>query len=124
MSILILVGFWTFPFVFLMSRWTKRIVPSLVFFAVWQLVFHWLDMYWNVMPSYDWHIVQHAGAVINTGPLTGNIALHHVGFSPIDITCWLALVGWFLVGVGRGLKDNLIPVKDPTLGMSLAHEVM
>jgi len=123
-SILILVGFWAFPFVFLMSRWTKRIVPSLVFFAVWQLVFHWLDMYWNVMPSYDWHMVQHAGAMIQTGPLTGNIALHHVSFSPIDITTWLGLVGVFLAGVGFGLKDNLIPVKDPTLGMSLAHEVM
>jgi len=33
-SIAILVGYWAFPFVFLMSRWTKRIVPSLVFFAV------------------------------------------------------------------------------------------
>ena len=107
-----------------MSRWTKRIVPSLVFFAVWQLVFHWLDMYWNVMPSYDWHVVQHAGAMIDEGPLTGNIALHHVSFSPIDITVWLGLVGVFLAGVGRGLKGNLIPVKDPTLGLSLAHEVM
>nr|MDQ3037447.1 hypothetical protein [Myxococcota bacterium] len=35
-SIAMLVGFWAFPFVFLLSRWTKRIVPSLVFFAVWQ----------------------------------------------------------------------------------------
>ena len=50
-SIAILVGYWAFPFVFLMSRWTKRIVPSLVFFAVWQLAFHWLDLYWNVMPQ-------------------------------------------------------------------------
>ena len=121
-SIAILVGFWAFPFVFLMSRWTKRIVPSLVFFAVWQLVFHWLDMYWNAMPSYDWNIAQHAGVAINLGPLRGNIALHHVGFSPLDITVWLMLCGAFLVGVGRGLTGNLIPVKDPTLGLSLAHE--
>jgi hypothetical protein len=28
----------------------------------------------------------------------------------------------FLVGVGRSLTGNLIPIKDPTLGLSLAHE--
>jgi hypothetical protein len=121
-SIAMLVGFWAFPFVFLMSRWTKRIVPSLVFFAVWQLVFHWLDLYWNVMPSYDWLPSFHDKAKIVTGPLTGNIALHHVGFSPVDITVWIALIGVLLAGFGRNLTGNLIPVKDPTLGLSLAHE--
>lgn len=121
-SIAILVGFWAFPFVFLMSRWTKRIVPSLVFFAVWQLVFHWLDLYWNVMPSYDWLPAEHDGAQIVSGPLTGATSLHHVGFSPIDITVWIGLIGVLLVGFGRHLRGNLLPVKDPTLGMSLAHE--
>lgn len=121
-SIAILVGFWAFPFVFLMSRWTKRIVPSLVFFAVWQLVFHWLDLYWNVMPSYDWTVEQHGAAQIVQGPLAGNTAYHHVGFSAIDISVWLGLVGVLLFGIGRNLRGNLIPVKDPTLGLSLAHE--
>jgi hypothetical protein len=122
-SIAMLVGFWAFPFVFLLSRWTKRIVPSLVFFAVWQLVFHWLDIYWNVMPSYDWHVVTAGDTVINAGPLMGNTALHHVGFSPVDITVWIGLVGVLLIGIGRNLKGNLIPVKDPTLPLALAHEV-
>jgi hypothetical protein len=121
-SIAILVGFWAFPFVFLMSRWTKRIVPSLVFFAVWQLAFSWLNLYWNVMPSYDWEVVRHGATSIVAGPLTGNLALHHVGFSPVDITTWIGLCGVLLIGIGRGLTGNLIPVKDPTLGMSLAHE--
>ena len=121
-SIAILVGYWAFPFVFLMSRWTKRIVPSLVFFSVWQLVFHWLDMYWDVMPQYDWTTVTRGATSVNAGPLSGPIALHHVGFSPLDITVWLALVGFFLIGVARGLKGNLIPIKDPVLGLSLAHE--
>jgi len=121
-SIAILVGFWAFPFVFLMSRWTKRIVPSLVFFAVWQLVFHWLDLYWNVMPSYDWTIAHHDAAKLVAGPLTGNIAYHHVRFTPLDVTVWLGLIGVLLAGFGRNLKGNLIPVKDPTLGISLAHE--
>jgi len=116
-SIAMLVGFWAFPFVFLMSRWTKRIVPSLVFFCVWQLVFHWLDIYWNVMPQYDWQTSFHGDA------LMGSTAFHHVGFTPLDVTVWIALVGLLLAGIGRNLKGNLIPTKDPTLGLSLSHEV-
>jgi len=119
-SIAMLLGFWAFPFVFLMSRWTKRIVPSLVFFAVWQLVFHWLDLYWNVMPSYDWAV--HEGGKLTSGPLMDNVAYHHVGFSPIDVTVCIGLIGVLLFAIGRNLRGNLIPVKDPTLGLSLAHE--
>ncbi|HEY0478503.1 MAG TPA: hypothetical protein VGD37_13350 [Kofleriaceae bacterium] len=121
-SIAMLVGFWAFPFVFLMSRWTKRIVPSLVFFAVWQLVFHWLDLYWNAMPSYDWTVQQHGNAQVVLGPLTGNTVYHHVGFSGVDITVWIGLIGVLLFGIGRNLRGNLIPIKDPTLGLALAHE--
>jgi hypothetical protein len=118
-SIAILVGFWAFPFVFLMSRWTKRIVPSLVFFAVWQLVFHWLDLYWNIMPQYDWYS---PSSGLNMGPLSGPLGLHHVAFDPVDITTWFGLIGVLLIGIGVNLKGNLIPVKDPTLGLSLGHE--
>ena len=48
---------------------------------------------------------------------------HHVGFTPLDITVWIALVGIWIAAVGRGFKGNMIPTKDPTLGLSLAHEV-
>ena len=121
-SIAILVGYWAFPFIFLMSRWTKRIVPSLVFFAVWQLVFHWLDLYWNVMPSYDWQVAFHGDAKVNLGPLMGSPTLHHVGFEAVDITVWIGLCGVLLFGIGRNLTGNLIPTKDPTLKLSLSHE--
>src|SRR3569623_1950634 len=98
-SIAILVGYWAFP-----------------------LVFHWLDMYRNAMPSYDWTKATHGGATLVEGPLMNQIALHHVGFTPLDITVWLALVGVLLVGIGRNMTGNLIAIKDPTLGLSLAHE--
>src|SRR5262249_4177247 len=101
-SIAMLVGFWAFPFVFLMSRWTKRILPSLVLVAVWQLVFHWLHLYWNIMPSYDWTRVP--GKELVAGPLMGAIADHHVGFSPMDITVWFGLIGVLLFGFGRNLR--------------------
>jgi hypothetical protein len=121
-SIAMLAGYWAFPFVFMMSRWTKRIVPSLAFFAVWQLVFHWLDIYWNAMPSYDWTTARSGTTEIVAGPLMGPIAYHHVGFSPLDVTIWVAMIGILLAGIGRNLVGNLIPIKDPTLGLSLGHE--
>lgn len=123
-SIAILVGYWAFPFVFLMSRWTKRIVPSLVFFAVWQIVFTWLNFYWNVMPSYDWEVTFQGGTQLTQGPLMGPLSHHHVGLTALDLTTWIALLGVLLVGIGRNLTGNLIPIKDPTLGVSLAHEVL
>jgi hypothetical protein len=123
-SIAILVGYWAFPFVFLLSRWTKRIVPSLVFFAVWQLAFTWLQNFWRVMPQYDWETTFHDNARIVEGPLMGSIARHSVGLSAVDFTVWIMMIGVVLLGIGRSLKGNLIPVKDPTLGMSLGHEVM
>jgi hypothetical protein len=123
-SIAILVGYWAFPFVFLLSRWTKRIVPSLVFFAVWQLVFTWLQHYWRVMPQYDWERTESGTQTLLEGPLMGAISHHSVGLSAVDFTVWIALIGVLLVGIGRNLKGNLIPTKDPTLPQSLGHEVM
>lgn len=123
-SIAILVGYWAFPFVFLLSRWTKRIVPALVFFSVWQLVFTWVQHFWRVMPQYDWEVTFHQNTKLVEGPLMGAIARHSVGLSPVDFTVWIMMIGVLLIGVGRSLKGNLIPVKDPTLPMSLAHEVM
>lgn len=121
-SIAVLVGHFAFPFVFLLSRWTKRILPSLTFFAVWQLVFHWVDLYWNVMPNYRWGTGESGGHEVLTGPLMGDPALHTVGFAAVDVTMWLAMIGVFLFAVGRNMSGNLIPVKDPQLPKSLSFE--
>lgn len=117
-----LIGQWAFPFLFLLSRWTKRILPSLVAFCVWVLVFHWLDMYWNVMPNINWTVLGHEGTTYLAGPLTGDPVTHKIGFSAVDITTWLGLVGILVAGVGMSLKGNLIPTKDPQLATSLAFE--
>jgi hypothetical protein len=125
-SIAVSVGHFAFPFVFLLSRWTKRILPSLTFFAVWQLVFHWVDLYWNVMPNYQWGtapIIENGVTVqAATGPLMGDPTVYTVGFSPVDVTMWLCMIGVFLFAVGRNMVGNLIPVKDPTLPSSLSFE--
>jgi len=115
-SIAVLVGHWLIPYVALVTRWTKRILPLLMALAVWQLVFHWIDLYWNIMPNIEWG----PGGV--AGPLTGDPAAYKIGFSPVDITVSLALIGLLCAAVGRSMRGNLIPVKDPKLGECLAFE--
>ncbi len=115
-SIALLFGQWAFPYLALLTRWTKRILPLLMFFAVWQLVFHWVDLYWNVMPNIMW---LENGV---RGPLQGDPALHKIDFNAVDITLWIAMVGLFLAGIGKVMKGNLLPIKDPKLGESLAFE--
>jgi hypothetical protein len=121
-SIAVGIGQWAFPFLFLLSRWTKRILPSLVAFCVWVLVFHWLDLYWNVMPNINWTLLGHEGSTYLAGPLAGDPVTHKIGFSAVDVTTWLGLIGILVAGVGMSLKGNLIPVKDPQLPNSLSHE--
>jgi hypothetical protein len=110
------------PFTFLLSRWTKRILPVFMVFCIWQMLFHWVDLYWNVMPHYHWGAVVHGNAAVVTGPLTGPLGDNHIDFNIGDVTAWLALLMLFVAAVGRGMRGNLIPIKDPNLGASLAHE--
>ncbi len=120
-TIALLLGHWAFPYVSLVTRWSKRILPILMFLAVWQLAFHWLDLYWNIMPNYQWMPFSDSNA-LNMGPLWGDPAKHSIGFSLMDITTWLALVALFLAAVGKSMKGNLMPIKDPKLGECLAFE--
>jgi hypothetical protein len=119
-SIAVAVGHWAFPFLFLLSRWTKRIMPTLIFFCAWQIVFHFLDLYWNVMPNYGWS--NRSGTEFNPGPLSGNVADLAIGFSAVDVLLPVALLLILVGAVIRAMKGNLIPVKDPNLGASLAFE--
>ena len=115
------------PFVFLMSRWTKRIMPAFVFFCIWQMFFHWVDLYWNVMPHFHWgatvHAIdpQHINLAVQ-GPLSGPVSDNHVDFNIGDVLAWLSMLSLFVAAVGRNMKGNLLPIKDPNLGASLAHE--
>ena len=118
-TIALLLGHWLLPYVALVTRWTKRILPLLMALAVWQLVFHWLDLYWNIMPNYTW---TPNAAGWQMGPLYGEPELHRVGFHALDISLWVAMVALFFAGVGKAMKGNLMPIKDPKLGECLAFE--
>jgi hypothetical protein len=132
-SLFILGGHFVIPFVFLLSRWTKRITVSRNIFAVWLLLMHYIDIYWNVMPTYSRRVAEHTVAVLENKPhpdMVNNLDSYRellgsldTTFAPIDAFTFLLVLGFFVAAVGRASrKINLIPIKDPKLGESLSFQ--
>ncbi len=87
------------PYGGLLSRHVKRNPVGLIFWATWLLAFHYLDLYWLVMPEYG------------------------RGFHPsfMDATAFIGIGGVFLAVFIRLLSHHsLRPTHDPRLAESLA----
>lgn len=74
MSWFLLFGHFAIPFLLLVGRFVKRRKELLGVIAVWFLVIHFVDIYWNVMPALYEH-----------GP----------HFSLLNLTCWLGFLFFF-----------------------------
>ena len=101
-SILLMAGHFGIPFFYLMGRAVKRRGSTLALGAAWLLVMHFIDIYWQVMPT-----------------------LHPAGFSPslLDVTAFLAIGGTFVAAAGWLMRRQaLVPLRDPRLAESLAFE--
>jgi hypothetical protein len=100
-----------FPFLFLL--WYKnKFRERLKFIAVWILVFHLLDLYWNIVPqklSTDTH---------------GGYVVRQFGISWVDLTAFLgvgALVIWSYLRSAASRRP--IPIRDPRIAESInCHE--
>jgi hypothetical protein len=100
LSAVLLFGHFVIPFFGLLSRHIKRKRPTLAFWAVWQLVMIYLDMYWLVMP---------------------NTKAESPPFSLLDICCVVGVLGVFIAGIAFRAKSlNLMVTNDPRLQKSLA----
>jgi len=101
-TLVLAVGHFAVPFLFLMSRWVKRRPAWLAAGALWLLLMHYVDLHWLVMPR-----------------------LHHEGFrlTALDVTTLVAVCGWFAAGLGWHLSRRaLVPLGDPRLPRSLGFE--
>jgi len=99
-AMLMLVHF-AVPFLVLLPRGTKRTYSILSIMAVTQIVMHWFDLHWVVLP------------VLRDGG----------GFHWLDITCWLGLTGIFGgILMYRLSRHSLVPQNHPYLGESLHFE--
>jgi hypothetical protein len=98
-SIFLAIGHFALPFFFLMTRHTKRNKVTLLIASFWMLAMHYLDLFWQVMPTEQHH-----------GP----------HFSAAHGLSMLMIGGFFFALVGVFLKkSSLVPVKDPRLSESL-----
>jgi len=99
--IALLFGHLLIPFAGLLSRHVKRNKYSLMFWAIWQLVFIWVDLYWIVMPQLDYNF--------------------HFGL--IDIVAPIGLAGvYFAFVMSRAKQGSLRPLQDPRLEASLQFQ--
>lgn len=99
--LILLLGHLIVPFAGLLSRHVKRSHSLAAFWAAWMLIFHWLDLYWLVMPEFDGHV--------------------HLGI--VELACLLGIGGIYVATLLRlALRHNLRPVRDPRLSESLAFQ--
>jgi len=101
-SILLMAGHFGIPFLYLMGRTVKRNGWTLAIGGVWILAMHFVDLYWQVMPT-----------------------LHRAGVRPslLDAAAFAAVGGCFVGAAGWLMRRQaLVPVGDPRLAESLAFE--
>jgi hypothetical protein len=97
-SMAILFGHFIVPFFVILSRNAKRALSPLGVGAAIILFFHFVMVYWLVMPYYG----------------------HELSISWVDFACLMAVGGtYFALVLYRMTKHPLIPVKDPRLGRAL-----
>jgi hypothetical protein len=101
-SLLLMAGHFAVPFFYLMGRDVKRRGWTLAVGGLWLLAMHFVDLYWQVMPT-----------------------LHPEGVRPslLDVAAFIA-VGGSSVAAAAWLmrRQALVPLRDPRLAESLAFE--
>jgi hypothetical protein len=101
-SLTLMAGHFGVPFFYLMGRDVKRRGSTLAIGGVWLLAMHFLDLYWQVMPT-----------------------LHPDGLRPsvLDVAAFLAVGGCFVAAASWLMRRQaLVPLRDPRLDESLALE--
>jgi hypothetical protein len=101
-SLLLMTGHFFAPFFYLMGRTVKRKGATLAAGGAWLLAMHFVDLYWQVMPT-----------------------LHPEGFRPSALdAAALVTIGGCVVAAASWLmrRQALVPVRDPRLAESLTFE--
>jgi hypothetical protein len=115
-SFVLLIGHLLIPLPGVMSRWIKRDRKLLIFWAIWMLVAHWIEMYYNVHPTW---------AGLAQDPSVTDPTLNPID-PPIpfmEILCTIGIGGiWLGTLVRRASTVSLVPEKDPHLKTSLVFE--
>jgi hypothetical protein len=98
-SLLIVFGSFVIPFLVLISRPAKRNLKVLVVVAIWLLLMHWTDLFWNIEPT---------------------LHTENMHIAPSDFTAMIGIGALFFWRFWSYLtKRPLMPVGDPKLEASI-----
>ncbi|MBM4006913.1 MAG: quinol:cytochrome C oxidoreductase [Planctomycetes bacterium] len=119
-SAALLFGHFVIPFLFLISRWTKRWRGTLTFGVAWMLVFHWVDLAYLIQP-----VIPHDIGKYDT--YDALLAAYANEAAPVLNPGLIALsAGMLFLLVGRTLarlvRTGLLCKGDPRLAESLRFE--
>ncbi len=111
LSLALAAGHFLIPMLGLLSRHVKRHRAVLGFWAVYCLVFHYVDMYWNVMPELHNGVPQQDPALV---PAT---------WSPMDLTALVGVAGIVLFAILKRFDgQSVLAIGDPRLPESMKFE--
>ncbi|MSR28668.1 MAG: quinol:cytochrome C oxidoreductase [Phycisphaerales bacterium] len=119
-SFALLFGHFIIPFLFLLSRWTKRWRGTLMIGALWMLAFAWIDLYWLVMP-----VVPADAATFDTYDAL-NLAYSTTTTGLSNPLNYLVLAGFLGISIGTSTRrlsqGSVLCRRDPRLAESLRFE--
>jgi len=123
-SLLLLFGHFLFPFLLLITRWTKRWRATLPVIAAWMVLMYFVDIYWLVFPVIPEAAIAEATSYNELAGLiaSGEVSVGY-GFTLVNFTC---LFGMFALLCGGTLINlhscNLVASADPRLDEALHFE--
>lgn len=103
LAVLLLLAHFVLPFVGMMSRHVKSDSRAMMFWAIWLLVVHYLDLYWIVVPE------SHAGLTVSGVEMGAAVGV---------VSVYALAAIWF------GSCFNLFAVGDPRMSESLTRHAM
>lgn len=102
----LLIFHFIIPFGGLLSRHVKRNTNILMYWAIYMLIMHWVDLYWIAMPNYN------RSEVGADNP-----------FGLMEIMLAVGMLGVLIYGVAKkSAQQALLPVRDPLLSKCLGFK--
>jgi len=112
----LIFGHFFFPFLYLLFYRNKIDKPRILFIVSWILVFHLLDLYWNIIPGRE--IVPGAFVGFEARPVLGTHLVWGL-FSLLGIGC---LSAWAVLrSFSHSAQAEIVPIRDPRILDSINH---
>ena len=105
-------GNFLIPFLLLLWYKSKIVTRRTVAIAIWILVFHLLDLYWNIIP----------GKLVNTDAHAAGYLVRQFSVNWVDLASLIGIGGICVFAFCRSAgKAEPIPIRDPNIKMSINY---